>query len=184
MVNGPWGGGREQGGKMRTHFLAGMVFCLVGLVIGAPGASGSLVNRTVNKCEADATWQVTLSFGSSYADVTRTTGTGPGCRTMNATVESDGNFSFTSGDNGYSDTIRYELVGAGVTGNSSFAGVATRTDGAERGPIVIVGGTSLTATVAGAGGLGEAVVEYYPAGTCGANCYRTRAVWEGSWGGP
>lgn len=169
---------------MRKHLVAGTVACLFGFAIGTPAASASLVNRSVNRCEADATWQVTLSFSGSYADVTRDTGTGPGCKAVNATVESDLNFSVTSDDYGYSDTIRYELVGAGVTGNSSFAGVATRTDGAERGPIAIVGGTSLTATVAGVGNLGEAVVEYYPTGTCGTNCYRTHAIFEVSWAGP
>ena len=171
---------------MRKYLLAGAAACLLALAMGVPAASASLVNRSVDKCEADATWQLTLNFsGTSYADVTRTSGTGQGCRLVNATVNADGTFSASSFDFAFGDTIRYNLLGVGVTGNPSFAGLATRTDGAERGPIAVVGGVSLTATVAGASvSGGTAAVEYYPTGTCGTNCYRTHAVWAGTWPGP
>jgi hypothetical protein len=171
---------------MRKYLLAGALVCALGLALGASTAAASLVNRSVDKCEADATWQLTLSFsGTSYADVTRDGTTGPGCKLVNATVNPDGTFSANSFNFAYGDTIRYNLTGVGVTGNPSFVGVATRTDGAERGPIAVVGGVSLTATVAGASvSGGTAAVEYYPTGTCGTNCYRTHAVWAGTWSGP
>jgi hypothetical protein len=173
---------------MRKYLLAGAAVCLLALTIGLPTASASLVNRSVDKCEADATWQLTLNFsGASYADVTRTPGTGPGCRLVNATVNPDGTFSVSSINFLFGDTIRYNLIGVGVTGNPSFVGVATRSDGADRGPIAVVGGVSLTATTAGVGvapGTGTAAVEYSPTGTCGTNCYTTHAVWVGTWSGP
>jgi hypothetical protein len=169
---------------MRKHLLAGALACVLALAIGAPTASASLVNRSVDKCEADATWQLTLNFaGTSYADVTRTSGTGQGCRLVNATVNADGTFSANSFDFAYGDTVRFNLLGVGVTGNPSFVGLATRTDGAERGPIAVIGGVSLTATFEASGG-GTGAVEYYPTGTCGTNCYRTHAVWVGTWSSP
>ncbi|MDQ3935586.1 MAG: hypothetical protein M3340_13250 [Actinomycetota bacterium] len=158
-----------------------MAACAAMLAFGAPTASASLVNRTVYKCELDATWQVTLNFsGTSYADATETTVPGS-CRAVNATVQPDGTFSVTNRTFEGAVSVRWNLVGAGITGSPNFAGVATQPDGPGRGTFVIANGSILNATLAGVYPDGEHfVAEVYGTGSCGTNCYRTRIIEEGA----
>jgi hypothetical protein len=156
--------------------------CGAVLAIGSPSASAA-VGEHVYKCEGSATWQVTVTLSQSYA--TRTL-SGPikACKQVHAVVEDDGNFAIYSEDTDPgSVSSTPNLVGGGVTGVPAFVGVVTSPSGRLRGPIVIAGPDSLTATIANADAPpGTAVEEHLPDGSCGTNCWRTKAIWIGTYG--
>jgi hypothetical protein len=156
--------------------------CLTVLAFAAPEASA--LGGSAYRCEADATWQVTLSFsGTSYADISyATASTTTGCKQVYANVEPDGDFVVANRDFGAAETHRWNLLGAGVAGNSgTFAGIATLADGPGTGTFAIVDGTTLQATLVYAATTGEAIVaEVHGTESCGEGCYRTRMVWTGT----
>jgi hypothetical protein len=166
---------------MRRVLIA-VASCAAVLAFGVADASAT--SAAVYKCEADATWQVTLNLsGSSYADVTYDTGGNTGCRRLNATVESDGNFDVSLSDFGFAATSRWNLTGVGVTGvPGTFAGAAMNASGGTgAGTVVIANGNTLNAEVVFAKLNGDQqVVEVTGTSSCGTNCYRTHMVWEGT----
>lgn len=152
------------------------------LGVAVPAASGA-VDRTVSKCEGTATWQVTIDLSGPSSAVRTFSTAMDGCKRVHAGVADDGNFMINSYDNEDSGTSTPNLFGAGVTGVPAFVGVVVSPSGTPRGPIAIVG-DSLTATVANADGPPSASVEeHIPDGSCGTNCYRTKAVWVVSYDG-
>jgi hypothetical protein len=166
----------------RASVVAAICAAAFALAVG----DASAASESLYKCEADATWQVTLNFtGASYADVTYDTGSGGtvGCRRENATVQSNGNFSVSLSDFGYATTARWNLTGVGIAGNpGTFAGAATYAGGGTgRGTFVIANGTALNAELVFAQLNGDQqVVEVTGTSSCGSNCYRTHMVWEGT----
>lgn len=162
--------------------MVAMATCGVLLGLTAPAASGA-VDRTVYKCEGTATWDVTINLvGQSTAVRTLSGGIGV-CKRIHARVEDDGNFSLdsTDGDTGPFANDR-DLTGVGVTGVPVFAGVATSPSGAV-GPIAIAG-DSLAATMTSrleSPGSFLSVEVHTPDGKCGPTCWRTKAVWTGTY---
>ncbi|HEX8073830.1 MAG TPA: hypothetical protein VF545_02510 [Thermoleophilaceae bacterium] len=152
--------------------------CGAMLGVAAPSAFGE-VDRTISKCEGTATWQVTINFSGQSSAVRTLSAPTNGCRNVHAAVEDNGNFSIDSNNESGSSTVdQPSLIGAGVTGIPAFAGVITSPSGKLRGPIVIVG-DSLYATVVNvdAPATFAASETHTAAGSCGTNCYRTKAVW-------
>lgn len=155
------------------------------LALSAPAASGSLVNRTIEKCEADATWDFTLNLsGPSHVDVSYDTGP-TGCRAFEVFVDNNGDFSVSGSDDGRATSVRLNLTGVGAIGLPAFAGVANYAGRPDLGPVVI-DGTNLSATMTAVSPDGYHVVaQYTGTGKCGTHCYTAHGVWEsGRYPGP
>lgn len=166
---------------MKRGMVAGAA-CAAMLAAGATSASAA-VERTVYRCEGTGAWQVSINLsGQSTAQRTISAPAGA-CKQVRAAVADDGNFavfSFDSSD--FNGPATFNLIGAGVTGVSAFVGVATEGP-ALRGPIAIAG-DSLDATLSAPDATPSRVTEVHTGdGSCGANCYRTKAVWIGTYGG-
>jgi hypothetical protein len=155
--------------------------CVAMLAVGAPGASAA-VDRTVYKCEGSGTWQVTSgTFGPIYADRSITAPAGA-CKKIHAGVTDEPNFVLESFDT--SDAAgpeRINLIGAAAA--NTFIGISTGGTTIVKGPIVI-SGNSLNATLSAANATPWTSNEIHTAnGSCGANCYKTKAVWVGTYAG-
>jgi hypothetical protein len=153
--------------------------CVAALGLGATSASGSVVNRTVEKCEVDAQWQFTLDFGgASYIDITSDS-LPTGCKAFNAFVENDGNFRINSEDTGHLWTTRWDFTWAGVSAAPTvIAGLAKYQGGPDLGAVKLAG-SALHANIAAVAADGyQAVAEYHGTESCGPNCYQARGVYE------
>lgn len=158
--------------------------CAAMLMVGATSASAA-IDRTVYRCEGTGTWQVTIDFtGPDYADRTLSAPAGA-CKKIHAGVEDDGNFSIDSFDTGdAAGPGRVNLIGTSVTGVDAFIGVTTNSNlPILKGPIAIAG-ENLNATLTGIDATPWTVTEIHTGnGSCGVGCYRTKAVWVGTYAG-
>jgi hypothetical protein len=149
----------------------------------APGASAA-IDRTTYECVGTGTWQVSINLvGQSYATRTLSAPAGA-CKKIHAGVTDDDNVSvntYNIGDAAGPGTVT--LTGAGVTGVQAFVGVATVGGTSIGGPVVIAG-DKLDATLSAANATPWTANEVHTGtGSCGANCYTTKAVWIGSYAG-
>jgi hypothetical protein len=155
------------------------------LMAGTAVASGATVDRTVYKCEGTGTWQVHVDLGGAdYADRTLSAPAGA-CKKIHVAVEDDANFTIESLDTGdAAGPGRVDLIGANVSGVNAFVGVTTNSNlPILKGPIVIAG-DSLNATLTGIDATPWTVSEVHTGdGSCGLNCYRTKATWIGTYQG-
>ncbi len=153
--------------------------CGATLLAGSPAASAA-VDRTEYVCQGTATWQVSINIaGQSSATRTLTAPEGA-CKKIHAGVGDDGNFSVDSFDTGDGPvTGSFQLIGVGATGVEAFVGTGENL----RGQIVIAG-DSLNASLKNADATPWVVTEVHTGdGSCGDGCYRTKAVWGGSYSG-
>jgi hypothetical protein len=165
------------------HAIIAAAVALTVLMAGASAASAAIVDRTVYECSGTGTWQVNADFGGpAYADRTLFAPDGA-CKKIHAGVEDDGNFSIDSFDTGdAAGPGRVNLIGASVTGVNTFVGVTTNANlPILKGPIVI-SGENLNATLTGIDATPWTVTEIHTGdGSCGPNCYRTKATWVGTY---
>lgn len=153
-----------------------IAICMVVLGVTTTSASASLVDRTLSVCVADAIWDVDVP--AATATMSWDTGFTPGCKALNGTVYEDGNFEVGTFDHGTSAGATLSLVGVTVTGQNSFAGTVW-SNGLPLGTLEVVGGVALSAQLAFTTQAGaQPVVVFYPNGTCGTDCYKTRMVLE------
>jgi hypothetical protein len=169
---------------MRRAFAA-VAACGAMLAANSPAASAA-VDRMVYRCEGTGSWQVSVNLaGQSTATRSITAPTGS-CKKVYAGIADDGNFtlrSFDTGDSAGGTGPGATMIGVGVTGVPAFAGVMTGGSTLVRGPIVIAG-DSLNATLTAADATPWTVTEIHAGnGSCGLNCYRTKAVWIGTYAG-
>jgi hypothetical protein len=168
---------------MKRVMLAAMV-CAAVLMTGATSASAA-IDRTVYRCEGTGTWQVDINLAGQSTAQRSIVAPDGACTKIHAGVEDDGNFSidsFNTGDSaGPGSTIN--LIGTATTGVNAFIGVSTGGPTILKGPIAIVG-DSLNATLSAADATPWTVTEIHTGdGSCGEGCYRTKAVWIGTYNG-
>lgn len=160
---------------MRRAIVA-IAYCAACVALGAAPAGASITNGDVNVCSGTAEWQLAFSpTGTSTGSVSITSAS---CKNVNAHVEEDGNFGVGTSDFTYTaGGTPMPMAGVTVTGTPSFAGVITRDW--MSGPVVLVHGSVLTATLTGVDpATGRASTEeHVGTGSCGTNCYRTDVVW-------
>lgn len=167
---------------MRKRAIVAAGACAAALAL-APGASAA-TDRTVYECTGTATWQVSINL-AGQSTATRTLNAPLGsCKKIHAGVADDGNFSvdsFDTGDSAGPGTVT--LTGVGATGTGVFFGVMTGGALISKGPVVIAG-DKLDATLTGADATPWTVTEIHTGtGSCGANCYTTKATWIGTYAG-
>jgi hypothetical protein len=161
------------------RLVAAAITGMAALALTAPAASAeSVAQATVVRCEATATWRVTVGL-TSYADLA---GESPlACKWLAAHAEDDldfyvTQFDFGSGLNPYA-IQRYNLTGAFVTGAATFAAVASSADGTVNGTMKVAGEGTLNATLIRVTPSFKWTMEFVPLGSCGTDCYRTKLTW-------
>jgi hypothetical protein len=160
------------------RLVAAAIAGIAALGFTAPTASAEYVYEAVTRCEATATWRVSVG-PTSYADLA---GESPlACKWLAAKAEDDLDFEVSQFDlgpgfNPYAFQ-RYTLTGAFVTGAPTFAAAASSPDGTVRGSMEVAGEGALNATLIRVTPSVKWVMEFTPLGSCGTDCYRTNFTW-------